>query len=245
MEPLVIAGVVIAALLASIMGGATGLGTAIAMIPVLAFVVGIREAVPMVTLAVTMQTFSRVWFNREHVDYGVARWFVLGALPASVLGAVAFANAPVGLLARGLGVFLLLVLVYRHTYRRLGAGGRVKMTQRGFIGVGMGQGFLSALFGGAGPFGASFFLSYGLMRNAFVGTMAMGMSIINLVKLGVYGTYSLLDRDGLLLALGIGIIMVFGAWIGGKLIRHVSDKVFTYGVETVILVSAVALLVRG
>lgn len=244
-EPHVIAIIVLAALVFSIMGGATGLGTALAMIPVMTFVLGIREAVPMITVAVTMQSASRVWFNRKEIDTGVARWFAIGALPAAVFGAVAFANAPADFLARGLGLFLVLILVYRRTQRYLPARAKFRMSKRGFLAVGIGQGFLSALFGGAGPFGASFYLSYGLVRNAFVGTMALGMASINLVKLSVYGSYTLLDQNTATLALGIGAIMVFGAYIGGILIRHISDRVFTLGVELVIFGAAVALLLRS
>jgi uncharacterized membrane protein YfcA len=75
--------------------------------------------------------------------------------------------------------------------------------------------------------------------------MALGMASINLVKLSVYGSYTLLDQNAVTLALGIGAVMVFGAYIGGILIRHISDRVFTLGVELVIFSAAVALLVRS
>ena len=115
------------------------------------------------------------------------------------------------------------------------------MKPRWFAAVGMGQGFLSAIFGGAGPFGASFFLSYGLRRGAFVGTMASGMTGVNFVKIGVYGNYSLLDLDGIAIAVVLGLIMVFGAYVGGLLVNRLSDKVFVYIVELVMLVAAASL----
>ena len=85
MDPLIALAIGAAALLTAIVGGATGIGSAIAMIAVLTFAVGIREAVPIVTIAVTIQTVSRVWVNRAFIDYQVARWFILGALPAAAL----------------------------------------------------------------------------------------------------------------------------------------------------------------
>ena len=81
MDPLVAAGLGLAALAASILGGATGIGAAIALIPAVALTVGVREAVPVVTVAVTMHLFSRIWVNRASIDYSVARWFALGAVP--------------------------------------------------------------------------------------------------------------------------------------------------------------------
>ena len=233
-------GLGVAAFVAAVVGGLAGLGSAIMMIPVLTFTVGIRDAVPIVTLAVMMQTWSRVWVNRSLIDWRVVRWFMAGALPASVLGAVAFASAPVGLLQKGLAVFLLLVVAYRHSpFAR-----QMPFPARVFAGVGVGQGFLSAVFGGAGPFGASFFLAYGLRRGAFVGTMASAMTLINMVKLGVYGTYSLLDGEGLALALTLGAVMVVGAYVGGVIVNRVSDRAFVAIVEGVIVVAAISLLVR-
>ena len=119
------------------------------------------------------------------------------------------------------------------------------MDVRAFVPVGFIQGFLSALFGGAGPFGAVFFLVYGLTRNAFVGTMALAMTSINIVKMTVYGTYTLLDGTGLVIAGALGLIMLVGAYIGGALVHRLSDRVFVYLVEAVIAAAAVALLVRG
>ncbi len=239
-DPVAALGLGAAAFLAAVIGGLAGLGSAIIMIPVLTFAVGIRDAVPIVTLAVMMQTWSRVWVNRAVVDWSVVRWFTLGALPMAALGGIAFASAPAGLLQKALAIFLLLVVAHRHSpFAQQGP-----IPTRAFAGVGAGQGFLSAIFGGAGPFGASFFLTYGLRRGAFVGTMASGMTIINLVKVSVYGTYSLLDRDGLILALTLGVVMIAGAYAGGVMVSRVSDKAFVIIVEAVMVAAALSLLVR-
>ena len=240
MDPLVAAGLGAAALAAAILGGAAGIGAAIALIPAVALAVGVREAVPVVTVAVTMHLFSRIWVNRASIDYAVARWFILGGVPGSVAGALVFANAPVDLLGRGLGVFLLAVVAYR----RLPLG-QVRVGLRGFAAVGAGQGFLSAMFGGAGPFGAVFLLSYGLVRNAFVGTMAVGTLAISAAKLPVYGGYSLLDSRALVIALVLGAIMMVGGLIGGAIARRVSDRFFVVAIEVLIAFGGVVLLIRA
>lgn len=237
MDPLVALLLASTAFVAALIGGLAGLGSAIIMIPVLAFTVGIREAIPITTIAVTMQTWSRVWVNRSLIDKQVVGWFLLGAVPAGTVGAMLFANLPAEYLQKGLAVFLVAIVLYRHTPLVR----QISMKPRWFAAVGMGQGFLSAIFGGAGPFGASFFLSYGLRRGAFVGTMASGMTGVNFVKIGVYGNYSLLDLDGIAIAVILGLIMVFGAYIGGLLVNRLSDKVFVYIVELVMLVAAASL----
>ena len=240
MDPAVAIGLGVAAFLSAVVGGLAGIGSAIIMIPVLTFAVGIREAIPIVSVAVMMQTWSRVWVNRAVIDWGVVKWFLVGAVPMSVLGAAAFANLPADLLQQGLAVFLLLIVAYRHSP----LAKDIPIRLRAFVGVGAGQGFLSAIFGGAGPFGASFFLAYGLRRGAFVGAMASCMTVINIVKISVYGTYSLLDTRGLIIAVSTGLIMIIGAYVGGAIVNRVSDKAFVYIVEGVMVAAAVSLLLR-
>ncbi len=233
--------IAVTAFAAAVMGGVAGIGTAIVMIPVLTFAVGVREAIPIVTVAMMFNNVSRWVANRHYVDYKVVLWFSLGAVPMAVVGGVAFANAPADLLARGLGIFLLVLIAYR----RLPFGKSGSMPLRGFTAVGSVQGFLSGIFGGAGPFGAHFFLTYGLYRNAFIGTAAVATTSINVTKSATYAGFALLDGNALAISLVVGAIMVAGAYVGGMLVRHVPDRAFVYIVESVMLASGVALIVRG
>jgi uncharacterized membrane protein YfcA len=235
-------GIAVLAFAAAVMGGIAGIGTAIAMIPVLTFAFGVREAIPIIAIAMTLNNFSRAWANRKHIDYRVVLWFSIGAVPTSMLGGVAFATVPAELIVRALGAFLLSLVLYRH----LPIGRDMRMRNVRLFGlVGLVQGFLSSVFGGAGPFGAHFFLAYGLHRNTFVGTVALATTSINIAKGGTYAGFALIDGESLAIGLGIGGLMVVGAYIGGMLVSHVPDRVFVYIVEAVMIVSGLVLLVRG
>ena len=234
--------VVATALLAGTIGGITGLGTAIIALPVFTVVFGVREAIPIVSVAMLLNTFSRAVANRDYIDWRVVRWFALGSVPAAVLGGVAFANAPVDILVRALGGFLLALVAWRHLPKRAGRG---PMEVRRFVPAGVGQGFLSAVFGGAGPFGAHFFLEYGLVRNAFIGTVAVGTLLINIAKVSVYSGYTILDVPLFALAIGLGVVMGAGAYAGARIVKHVSERVFTYLVEAVMTTAGIALIVQG
>ncbi len=233
--------VVATALVAGTLGGITGMSTSIIALPVFAITFGVREAVPIVTVAMLFNLASRAAANRADINYRVVLWYCIGAVPAAGLGGVVFANTAAGLLARGLGVFLLVLVVWRH----LPVANVREMPLRGFVGVGLAQGFLSAIFGGAGPFGAHFFLSYGLVRNAFVGTVAVATILVNLTKTGVYGGYSLLSRELLMAAAAVGVVMGVGAYIGAQIVRKVSDNAITVIVEGVMVVSSITLLIQG
>ncbi len=231
----------VTALLAGTLGGITGMSTGIMALPILAFAFGIREAVPIVSVAMLFNMTSRAIANRNYVNYRVVFWYCLGAVPAAAIGGIVFANAPAEILARALGLFLLVLVVWRH----LPMAQMAKMPLRAFVGVGLGQGFLSAIFGGAGPFGAHFFLSYGLTKNAFVGTVAAGTLWVNVMKATIYGSFSLLDADLLITATGVGLVMAVGAYTGAHVVKRVSDNSFKIIVEVVMVLSGVFLLIQG
>jgi uncharacterized membrane protein YfcA len=85
----------------------TGFGGGAILLPLTVMVFGVRDAVPILTVAQLIGNASRVWLNRTHVSYGVVRWFALGAVPAAVAGSRLFASAPVAPLKRVLGAFLI------------------------------------------------------------------------------------------------------------------------------------------
>lgn len=242
LSPWVLVLIGVAGFVTAVVGGIAGIGTAIAMIPVMTFAVGVREAIPIVAIAVTLNSVGRIIATRHFIDYRVVLWFSIGAVPSSLLGGALFASAPADLLARGLAIFLIALVAYRH----MPIGKSLQMRRVRMFGfVGLVQGFLSSVFGGAGPFGAHFFLSYGLYRRSFVGTVALATTSINITKTSTYARFSLVDGDALALGLIVGIIMVVGAYFGGRLVHRMPDRLFVYIVEGVMLMAATALLIRG
>jgi uncharacterized membrane protein YfcA len=94
--------------------------------------VGVREAVPILTVVQLVGNGARVAFNRRELVWPVVGWFALGAVPLAVIGGVQFATAPAPFLQRVLGGFLLLLVAYRHTPAgsRLARAVRVRVRER-------------------------------------------------------------------------------------------------------------------
>jgi hypothetical protein len=84
-------------------------------LPMLVFVFGVREAIPILTVAQLIGNGSRVWFNRHELDWKVVAWFALGGVPMAILGGMLFAHAPLAPLTRVLGVPYLDCPVASHT----------------------------------------------------------------------------------------------------------------------------------
>ena len=231
--------VALAALIASTVAAVAGFGGAAIMLPVLTWAFGVRDAIPILTVSQLLGNLSRVWFNRSEVEGRVVQWFALGAVPSAVVGGVVFANAPAGGLSRFLGAFLLMTVLYRHT-----AGGRqYRVMLRGFLPIGMSFGFLSAIVGGVGPMMAPFFLAYGLMRGAYIGTEALSTVAMHVTKLGVYGGYDLLSSRTVLIGLAIGGVMFVGSYLGKRILTVVPEGVFPVIIDVVLIAGGTLLLI--
>ena len=231
--------VALVALIASTVAAVAGFGGAAIMLPVLIWAFGVRDAIPILTVSQLLGNLSRVWFNRGEVEGRVVQWFALGAVPAAAVGGVVFATAPAAGLSRFLGGFLLATVLYRHT----GWGRQFQVKLRGFLPIGLSFGFLSAIVGGVGPLMAPFFLAYGLVRGAYIGTEALSTVAMHVTKLGVYGGYDLLSGRTMLIGLAIGGVMFVGSYLGKRILTVVPERVFPVIVEVALVVGGVLLLI--
>ena len=229
------------AFVAATLAAVTGFGGAAVLLPVLAAVFGVREAIPILTVAQLIGNGSRVWFNRREVDWRVVGWFALGAVPFAFAGGFLFARAPLSALTRLLGVFLILVVVWR----RLHPGPPRRPPLKSFAALGAGSAFLSALLGSVGPIMAPFFLAFGLVRGAYIGTEAMSTVVMHVVKLVAYGQGSLLTDRAVVAGLALGPIMVLGSWSGKRIVDRLPERVFVLLVELTLVAAGLLFLIRG
>ena len=155
-----------------------------------------------------------------------------------MVGALVLAAAPLAALKRVLGVFLLVVVAWRHLRRR-----PKPPSDNAFVAVGAVSGAGSALLGSVGPLTAPFFLARGLVRAAYVGTEAACALAMHLAKIAGYGAGSLLGTRVVLLGVALAPATFAGAWCGRALVGRMSEKVFVILVEAGLVVAAVLFLV--
>jgi len=229
------------ALAASTLAAVTGFGGAAVLLPVLIVVFGVREAIPILTVAQVIANGSRVWFNRRDLDWRVVAWFALGGVPMALLGGYLFATAPLSALTRLLGAFLLFVVVWRHL-RPMRAR---PFPVAAFAGIGAGASFLSALLGSVGPVMAPFFLEYGLVKGAYIGTEALSTVVMHVTKLVAYRQSSILTRSGVLVGIALGPIMILGSFLGKRIVDRLPERVFVAIIEAVLVTAGILFLIRG
>ena len=70
--------------------GAAGFGGGIIVVPVLVWVFGVKEAIPIFTISQMLSMVTRVWLHRDGLDGVVVRNFTVGGLPLCILGSFGF-----------------------------------------------------------------------------------------------------------------------------------------------------------
>lgn len=231
----------VVALMAATLAAVTGFGGAAVLLPVLVLAFGVRDAVPILTVAQLVGNGSRVWFNRRELDWPVVGWFAVGAVPLGFAGGLLFSRAPLSGLTRLLGFFLLVVV----TWRRLRPQGFPRPALRGFAGIGAASAFLSALVGSVGPLMAPLFLGYGLVKGAYIGTEAMATVVMHVTKLIAYREGSVLSARAALAGLALGPLMIAGSWTGKRIVDRIPGRVFVLLIEATMVAAGVLFLVRG
>jgi hypothetical protein len=230
----------VVAFCAATLAAIAGFGGAAILLPVLVIVFGVRDAVPILTVAQLIGNGSRVWFNRRELDLKVVGWFALGGVPMALLGGFLFATAPLKALTRLLGAFLLLIVVWRHV-----RPAPKRLPLKSFAVLGAGSSFLSALLGSVGPLMAPFFLAYGLVKGAYIGTEALATVVMHVSKLVAYRQADVLSGSAALMGLALGPIMVAGSYAGKRIVDRLPEPVFVAVIEAVLILAGLLFLIRG
>ncbi len=229
------------AFFASTLAAVAGFGGAAVLLPLLVITFGVRDAIPILTVAQLIGNLSRVGFNRRELDLAVVGWFALGGVPAALVGGFLFASVPLAFLTRLLGVFLIVVVLYRHIGRRTTR----RLPLRAFAPIGAVFSFLSALLGSVGPILIPFFLAYGLVKGALIGTEALATVVMHVTKLVAYGSAAVLTTTGIAVGLALGSIMIVGSFVGKKILDRLPERGFVALIEIVLVAAGVAFLIRG
>jgi uncharacterized protein len=223
---------IVGALVASVVGGVAGFGAGIIMLPLVSWAIGIRSAVPVLTVTMLIGNLSRIWWSRGDIDRAVVIRFVLGAVPATALGTALYAGMPADWLGRFAGVFLIASV----PLRRLLATDLFRMRLRHFPILGAFIGLLSALVVTTGPVNTPFFLAYGLRRTAFIGTESVCGMAMHLARGAALARYALLTGETVAVGVILGGTMFAGAWLSRRLLEQMSDRTFLAIIEVLLVV---------
>lgn len=194
-----------------------GFGGGILMLALLSGMVPIKELIAVICLVQMSTLVIRLYLCRKDADYGIAGYFLIGAIPGVILASLLFDAIASAALAVILGLFLLFSAAKP---KGLPLGGN-----RSSISLyGAGITFFSMFVGAPGPALAGLLTKLELSKESYVATMAACSVAMNIVVLT--GFYSIgFDIERWLLPCGIMIVTgIVGTMLGLRLIKVVNEK---------------------
>ena len=88
-------------------------------------------------------------------------------------------------------------------------------------------------------------LAYGLTGVAFVGTSAATTVVTQVSKMAVFRATDLLGMQVLLIGVALGVVGFSGAYLGRRVSKRASKRVFQLIVEGLLIIGSILLLITG
>ena len=225
-------------LVAGTLGGIVGFGSSVMLMPALVIVFGPREAVPIMAVASIMANASRVAAWWREVDWRVVAAYSATAAPAAALGAATLLALPTRSVEAVLGLFFIAMIPARRWMAR--RKWRLRLWHLAVFGAGIG--LLTGLVATTGPINAPFFLAYGLVKGAYLGTEALGSLAMYLAKAITFRSLGALPLETLGKGLVVGSSLVAGAFIAKRFVRRIDAERFRLLMDALLLMAGLTML---
>ena len=213
-----LAAIAVAAVVTPSIHGAIGVAGGLLMTAILALLIDVRASVPIMSVALIISHGSRSLIYLGSFDRRAFGVVMAAATPFIALTGYIYAALPVDLLAGVLAAIVFTTIPLRHwaAARSIRAGAGM------LAGAGAVYGFFAGASIGSAAILSPFLLGFGLVKEAFVATMAGIALATNGVRIGVFSGVDLVTSQYTLLGLVVGIIMIPGNYIGRTILRRLS-----------------------
>ncbi|MEK9679985.1 MAG: sulfite exporter TauE/SafE family protein [Rhodospirillaceae bacterium] len=225
----------VAAFATAVFHSFSGFAGALLLLICIAPILGIKVAVPVVSVAIVVSNVTRLYVFWREIHWGIYVPLMISSFPGMIAGAFIFVYLPADTIALLLGLFMAVSVPGRRYLEKKD----VKMGTWGFVAVGPAYGVVSGVTMGAGLMLAPFFLGAGL-RGAQLAAMTAALGVVlNATKTVVFGASPLLNFPLIVIGLMLGLCTMPGAVVGRWLLRRTSVRMHTLLIEGVILAGAV------
>jgi len=233
--------VLVVGLAAGTISGIVGFGSSIMLMPVLVLAFGPLHAVPIMAIAAILANVSRVLIWWRQVDWRAVAAYSVTGVPAAALGARTLLVLPPRLIEGALGLFFLAMIPARRWLQARGYGLRAWH----LVVIGALVGFLTGIVVTTGPITAPIFLSYGLVKGAFIATEAAGSLAVYLSKAAVFRRFGALPLPVIVQGLITGASLMAGAWLAKRFVLRLHPDRFRLLMDALMLISGLTMLWAG
>lgn len=222
--------------------GLTGFGSTVIALPLLALLVPLKFAVPLMMLLDLAATIAFGARARRGIRFDELAWLVPFMLAGMAIGLTLLISVAENRLLTGLGLF---VLAYA-LYGLLRKGPPVRWSRAWSPPFGLAGGVLTALFGTGGVVFAIYVSGRMQDKEQLRATNASMIMLSSLIRVVLFGVAGLLTQDALpATALLLVPAMLLGCYIGHRLHQAVPAGAVVRAVYLVLMASGATLLVRA
>jgi uncharacterized membrane protein YfcA len=209
-----------------------------------AFVLPMATTAPLITLVGFLVSLRQAFRDWHKIRWRAVLSFVPGALVGVPIGLWVVKTADQGLLARFLGVYVVIYALYSLFGERL-LGRALTMPRWMVHPIGVVGALISTLFGGlAGPLYVTYFDSLRLAKGVFRVTVSTTLLMLSIVRSTGYFATGVFRADDLVLVAGALLPVAIGTLAGEWVHDRVEQQAFRRGVGTLLVVSGTGLLLR-
>ncbi len=226
------------AFLASVMSGIAGYGAGLILPVFLAPLVGVTNVIPMMSMVILLNNFSRVLAFRQNIEWKPAGLILCLGIPGCLLGAWSYTLLSSRWVALLLGLFLLCSVPLRRVLHR--SHFRISPVSLCFAGGVFG--FINGGMAGTGVILISIMMSAGLQGMALIATDGIIGVVMAITKILLFGSMARLTPELALVGLMVGLCTSPGAFIARKLLAHIPLKIHVWVMEAMVVAGAISLL---
>jgi len=228
-------------LIAGVLGGVIGFGTTIILMPALVHFYGPVQTVSIIAITATIANFSRVILWWKETNWTVCLVYSLTAIPAVALGANTLVLLDGTIIEVILGIFLIALIPIRRWIRRQAF--TIKLWHMSVVGAAIG--YLTGIVATTGAINTPFFLAFGLVKGAYLGTEAASSLFMLFAKIFVFHQLGVLDALAITQGLLLGLCVMTGSILSKRIVLALPEKRFMQLMEAVMLVSGVSILIQS
>jgi len=228
-------------LIAGVLGGVIGFGTNIILMPALVYFYGPVQTVSIIAITATIANFSRVILWWKETNWKVCLVYSLTAIPAVALGANTLVLLDGTLIEVILGIFLIALIPIRRWMRRQAF--TLKLWHMSVVGAAIG--YLTGIVATTGAINTPFFLAFGLVKGAYLGTEAASSLFMLVAKIFVFHQLGVLDALAITQGLLLGLCVIVGSILSKRIVLALPEKRFMQLMEAVMLVSGLSILIQS
>ncbi|PVV25939.1 MAG: hypothetical protein B6D79_07905 [gamma proteobacterium symbiont of Ctena orbiculata] len=220
--------------------GIAGFGSGLIAIPLLALMMPLTIAVPLIVFLDYIASASHGIKHREAIQWKE----IVSLLPFAIAGVLTalfiFQSVDMEALKMGLGCFVLLFAIYS----LFSFSGKTLISSLWSVPAGSMGGIIGTLYGTGGPFYVMYLKFRNIEKTQFRATFATIFLLDGAGRLAGY-VYSGFFSMDLVLMMAVAIpLMVIGMFIGGHIHTNMSQQTFQRAISMLLVFSGLALLLK-